>query len=92
MDLSNVELKDLIIIYIPYLISEAIKWIASRTFLENEQFKLLHAISESQQRVSESQERVAEAFKQVANVLGEILTSVTVSRASSGIEDDEEIN
>jgi hypothetical protein len=91
MDLSDVELKDLVIIYIPYLISEAIKWIASRTFLENEQFKLLHAISESQQRVSESQERVASAFKEVANVLSKILQSVTIVREDSDLE-DEEIN
>lgn len=91
MDLSNIELNDLIIIYIPYLISEAIKWIASRTFLENEQFKLLHAISESQQRVSESQERVAAAFKEVANVLSKILSSVSVVRNDADLE-DEEIN
>lgn len=91
MDLGGLDLKHLVYIYIPYSILEGIKWISSRTLLANEQFKLLHAISESQQKVSESQERVAEAFNEVASVLAKILTSITVLQRDTDL-DDEEVN
>lgn len=88
MDLGGIELKHLVLIYIPYSILEGIKWISSRAFLANEQFKLLHAISSSQLQVSESQEKVAVSLNEVAQVLSKILKSITILNH----EHDEEIN